>query len=231
MRLGDEDRSLGTHALFGTQNPHNTNAHTNTHRVDILPLNLPNNTNTNLFIQGMMKGQELSEAYASADVFVMPSETETLGFVVLEAMASGVPVVAVAAGGLTDIITAPGRTGLMYAPGDYAAAAAHVRRLAEDPAARAEIGAAGRAEVEAFGWTAATRKIRTQQYARAIRLARGKKRFRWLALRVGLVRLWRALGGSVVAALAAVVATLDYARAYRAPAQQQQEPPSATSSA
>jgi sulfoquinovosyltransferase len=54
--------------------------------------------------QGMMKGQELSEAYASADVFVMPSETETLGFVVLEAMASGVPVVAVAAGGLTDIV-------------------------------------------------------------------------------------------------------------------------------
>jgi sulfoquinovosyltransferase len=52
----------------------------------------------------MMKGQELSEAYASADVFVMPSETETLGFVVLEAMASGVPVVAVAAGGLTDIV-------------------------------------------------------------------------------------------------------------------------------
>jgi sulfoquinovosyltransferase len=52
----------------------------------------------------MMKGQELSEAYASADIFVMPSETETLGFVVLEAMASGVPVVAVAAGGLTDIV-------------------------------------------------------------------------------------------------------------------------------
>lgn len=51
-----------------------------------------------------MKGQELSEAYASADIFVMPSETETLGFVVLEAMASGVPVVAVAAGGLTDIV-------------------------------------------------------------------------------------------------------------------------------
>lgn len=57
-----------------------------------------------------MKGQELSEAYASADVFVMPSETETLGFVVLETMASGVPVVAVAAGGLTDIVQ-DGQTG------------------------------------------------------------------------------------------------------------------------
>jgi glycosyltransferase involved in cell wall biosynthesis len=70
-----------------------------------------------LAVQGMMKGQELSEAYASADVFVMPSETETLGFVVLEAMASAVPVVAVAAGGLTDIISQDGKTGLLYSPG------------------------------------------------------------------------------------------------------------------
>ena len=47
---------------------------------------------------------ELSAAFASADVFVMPSDSETLGFVVLEAMASGIPVVGVAAGGLVDII-------------------------------------------------------------------------------------------------------------------------------
>lgn len=66
-----------------------------------------------------MKGDELSKAYASGDIFVMPSETETLGFVVLEAMASGLPVVAVAAGGLTDIITEPGKTGLLYQPADY----------------------------------------------------------------------------------------------------------------
>lgn len=62
--------------------------------------------------QGMLKGADLSAAYASADIFMMPSETETLGFVALEAMASRLPVVAVAAGGLTDIITQPGITGL-----------------------------------------------------------------------------------------------------------------------
>ena len=59
----------------------------------------------------MLTGEELSSAYASADVFVMPSETETLGFVALEAMASGLPVVAVAAGGLVDIVTQPGVIG------------------------------------------------------------------------------------------------------------------------
>lgn len=60
-----------------------------------------------------MSGDELSAAYASGDVFMMPSESETLGFVALEAMASGLPVVAVAAGGLTDILTNPGVTGLL----------------------------------------------------------------------------------------------------------------------
>ena len=64
-----------------------------------------------LLAQGMVQGEELLQAYASADVFMMPSESETLGFVVLEAMASGLPVVAVAAGGLTDILTEPGETG------------------------------------------------------------------------------------------------------------------------
>lgn len=59
----------------------------------------------------MLKGDDLSSAYASADIFIMPSETETLGFVALEAMASGLAVVAVAAGGLVDIITKPGITG------------------------------------------------------------------------------------------------------------------------
>lgn len=52
-----------------------------------------------------LQGEDLSAAYASADIFAMPSESETLGFVVLEAMASSLPVVAVRAGGIPDIIT------------------------------------------------------------------------------------------------------------------------------
>ena len=54
---------------------------------------------------GMMSGDALSQAYASASMFVMPSESETLGFVVIEAMSSGIPVVAVRAGGIPDLTT------------------------------------------------------------------------------------------------------------------------------
>ena len=59
---------------------------------------------TNTVLTGVMTGEALSQAFASADVFVMPSDTETLGFVVLESMASGVPVVGANAGGIPDLI-------------------------------------------------------------------------------------------------------------------------------
>ena len=53
---------------------------------------------------GFLRGEELAAAYACADVFVMPSRTETLGLVVLEAMSSGVPVVGARAGGIPEMI-------------------------------------------------------------------------------------------------------------------------------
>ena len=55
---------------------------------------------TNTVFTGQLSGDDLSSAFASADAFVMPSDSETLGFVVLESMASGVPVVGAAAGGI-----------------------------------------------------------------------------------------------------------------------------------
>lgn len=54
---------------------------------------------------GYLRGRELAEIYASCDLFVFPSATETFGNVVLEAMASGLPVIGAEAGGVTDIIT------------------------------------------------------------------------------------------------------------------------------
>ncbi|KAK9807085.1 hypothetical protein WJX73_002666 [Symbiochloris irregularis] len=140
---------------------------------------------------GMLRGEELSTAYASADIFMMPSETETLGFVALEAMASGLAVVAVAAGGLVDIITKPGTTGFLYPQGDYEAATVLARSLIEHPEKRAKVAAAARTETETLGWVAAIRRVRDTQYQRAITTFRAHKRFRWMAIRVWITRLWR----------------------------------------
>jgi glycosyltransferase involved in cell wall biosynthesis len=61
---------------------------------------------------GYLKGEELATAYASADIFAFPSHTETFGQVVLEAMASGLPVVALHSEGVCDLV-AHEHTGLL----------------------------------------------------------------------------------------------------------------------
>jgi glycosyltransferase involved in cell wall biosynthesis len=66
----------------------------------------------NVVFTGMLQGQELSQAYASSDVFVFPSTTDTFGNVILEAMASGLPVVVSDKGGPKEIVQ-NGRTGLV----------------------------------------------------------------------------------------------------------------------
>ncbi len=66
---------------------------------------------------GYLKGQELATAYASADAFIFPSRTETLGLVLLEAMAAGTPVVAARSGGIPDIVT-DGVNGYLFDPAD-----------------------------------------------------------------------------------------------------------------
>jgi glycosyltransferase involved in cell wall biosynthesis len=61
---------------------------------------------------GKKLGQELAQCYASADVFVFPSLTDTFGIVLLEAMASGVPVAAFPVTGPVDMVV-PGKTGVL----------------------------------------------------------------------------------------------------------------------
>merc|ERR1712232_179401 len=97
---------------------------------------------TKTHFTGQMSGDALSQAFASADAFVMPSDSETLGFVVLEAMASGVPVVGANAGGIPDIID-DGNTSFLVPVGDTDA---YVERLTQlqDKKFRGEMGARAR---------------------------------------------------------------------------------------
>lgn len=83
-------------------------------------------------------------------------------------MASGLPVVAAAAGGVPSVLGAPGATGLLFPPGDAAAAAAAVRRLASDPGARRRMGRAARAEMQRWSWRAATRELLQAHYPAAL---------------------------------------------------------------
>ncbi|MEK8130992.1 glycosyltransferase family 1 protein [Paenibacillus filicis] len=80
---------------------------------------------------GFEQGEALRELYAAADVFLFPSATETFGNVVLEAMASGTPVIGAAAGGVADSIE-HGKTGLLCVPGDTADFARAVCRIFSD---------------------------------------------------------------------------------------------------
>ena len=101
---------------------------------------------------GYLRGEALSTAYASSDLFVFPSDSEAFGNVVLEAMASGLPVVAAAAGGIEDLVE-HGATGRLFAPADTADMEACIRRELEDPAARRQHGLAGRSAAEARTWS------------------------------------------------------------------------------
>jgi len=71
------------------------------------------NTQTNFI--GYLSGEELASAYASGDIFLFPSSTETLGLVLLEAMAAGCPVIGANKGGIPDIIN-DGVNGCLYDP-------------------------------------------------------------------------------------------------------------------
>ncbi|MFF8930560.1 glycosyltransferase family 4 protein [Streptomyces longwoodensis] len=102
---------------------------------------------------GRRTGDELARIFASLDVFVHTGPFETFCQTVQEAMASGVPVVAPAAGGPLDLV-AHGRTGLLVPPHDASAVRDAVGALAADPARRAAYGAAARDMVEGRTWAA-----------------------------------------------------------------------------
>jgi glycosyltransferase involved in cell wall biosynthesis len=92
---------------------------------------IQNSSPPNVFITGFKRGKELSQIYASADCFAFPSGTETFGNVVLEAMASGLPVAAVASGGVTDFLS-HNNNSLLCAPDDAEAFTENLIALMKD---------------------------------------------------------------------------------------------------
>jgi len=113
---------------------------------------------TNTVFTGYMGGTELAAAYACADVFVFPSDTETLGFVAMEAMASGVPAVGARAGGIPDVIRHE-ENGLMFTPLDLGDLTRQVKRLLDDPELRQRLGRRARLDMEQVSWRAATEAL------------------------------------------------------------------------
>lgn len=124
---------------------------------------------TDTVFTGFLDGEELSAAYASGDVFAFPSDSETLGFAAIEAMAAGVPVVAARAGGIPHIVE-HGETGLLVEPGDAAALAAGIEQVLEDSELSRRLAENGRAEAERWSWRASTQAL-VERYHDALRVA------------------------------------------------------------
>ncbi len=119
------------------------------------------NTATNFV--GYLSGEELASAYASGDAFLFPSSTETLGLVLLEAMAAGCPVVGANRGGIPDIIT-DGVNGCLFDPdGNNKGSESLVKatqRLLNNDLEHQSMRKAAREEAEKWGWASATEQLR-----------------------------------------------------------------------
>ncbi len=121
------------------------------------------NTKTNFI--GYLSGEELASAYASGDIFLFPSSTETLGLVLLEAMAAGCPVIGANKGGIPDIIN-NGINGCLYNPdekdnGERSLIEA-TKKILADKNKKEAMRKEARKEAEQWNWNQAT--LQLQKY-------------------------------------------------------------------
>lgn len=118
------------------------------------------------YFAGYQSGEMLSRWFASGDIFVFPSTTETFGNVVSEALASGLPAVVVDRGGPPEQIQ-DGVTGYIARPNDPADLADKVERLLGDRAARERMGQAARASTMPRDWEVVNETL-LASYARVV---------------------------------------------------------------
>jgi len=121
--------------------------------------------------EGFISNQELAQRFAECDAFVLPAvvdakgDTEGLGVVLVEALSYGKPVIASAAGGITDVVR-DGETGFLVPPADVAALVAAITRCIDEPERARALGVAGREHVDReFAWPVIIRRL-TSLYER-----------------------------------------------------------------
>ena len=113
---------------------------------------------TRTIFTGHLDGLTLAQAYASSDVFVFPSETETFGNVTLEALASGLPAVCARATGSMELVE-HGRSGYLLPPNDSDAFLEATARLVRDASLRTKMGQAALAQAHHYSWPAVLDRI------------------------------------------------------------------------
>ena len=119
------------------------------------------NTKTNFI--GYLSGEELASAYASGDIFLFPSSTETLGLVLLEAMAAGCPVIGANKGGIPDIIN-DGVNGCLYDPDGVDQGKSSLieatKKILNNNTKKENMRVEARKESEKWNWYQATLQLR-----------------------------------------------------------------------
>jgi len=116
---------------------------------------------------GVLKGKELSEAYASADVFIIPSKIETFGFVVLEAMASGLLVVGANCAALPFVID-DNENGFLYHPDNPKEAIKKIKFFLNSEKLKNKILSNAQSKTKNMSWEKATEKL-VQIYQQTIK--------------------------------------------------------------
>jgi glycosyltransferase involved in cell wall biosynthesis len=123
------------------------------------------------FLGFLERRSRLPDLYANCDAFVFASVTETLGLVVLEAMASGLPVIAIPAGGVSDHLR-DGRNGLACREGDVQGMALAMVRMATEWGLSRRLARGARHSVEKLSWNREIERL-DRSYREVIESARG----------------------------------------------------------
>jgi glycosyltransferase involved in cell wall biosynthesis len=124
---------------------------------------------------GFITGDELYRAYASSDIFLFPSDTETFGNVTLEAMSSGLPCVVADATGSRSLVES-GVNGYLAPPRDTKEFAACVKKISRDDELREQMGKAARQKALVYSWENVNSKL-LENYREALESPRPMLKF------------------------------------------------------